>query len=257
MFRNIIITLFFAAALPLQAAPRPWKSVDGERSIQGEFVKRDDAGVTIRRSDGKEVAIPFKMLHSDDLTWLNVNHPVPGNEAPDPSAVFDQIAFGDTRQEVLAKLKASKFVESTIDDIFRGRTGLNGVYRTRKKIGGMDTLLFFDWTDGNQLKEILLQTATFPASASDGQLIPCWKELIELLTTLNGKPIHANDKFEIANIEEGSMSGTHIWKLAGKGSAVLGPAREGDKYQVVVRFTQEDIKPVIIPAPTPMSRQSP
>lgn len=257
MFRQFIIPLLFATALPLPAVPRPWKSADGERSIQGDFVKRDTSGVIIRRGDGKEVTIPFGMLHSDDLTWLNVNHPVPGTEVPDPSAVFDQIAFGDTRQDVLEKLKTSKFVESTLDDIFLGRSGLNGVFRTRKKIGGMDTMLYFDWTDANQLKEILLQTATYPASSSDSSLVPCWKELIDLLTTLNGKPIHENNKFELAGIEDGSMSGTHIWKLAGNGSAVLGPAREGDKYQVVVRFTQENIKPVIIPAPTPMSLQSP
>ena len=257
MILKAITLLFCGSALALHAESRPWKSADGERSIQGEFLKRDDKSITVRRSDGKSIDIPLDLLHPDDRTWLNLNHPLPGTELPPKAAVFDQLAFGDTRQDVLAKLHASKFVELTVDDIFLARAGLNGVFRTRHRIGGLDTLLYFDWTDDNGLKEILLQTDALPSATKEAQLVPCWKEFIDLLTTLHGKPIHENNDLNLTAITDGQMSGTHLWKLDGTGSAVLGAAREGDKFQVVVRFTQENVEPVLIPAPAQATTQNP
>jgi hypothetical protein len=257
MTSKTLLLLLAALAADLHAAPRAWKSADGQRSVEGEFVRRDAAGVTILRSDRKEVVIPLNSLHPDDRTWLNVNHPVAGTEASAPNAVFDQLAFGDTRAQVLEKLKASKFVEMTSNEAFVARTGLNGIFRTRKKIGGLDASLFFDWTESGELKEITLQTAPLPASALDDQLTPCWKDFITLLTTLHGKPFNANNQLDIAPIADGAMSGTHLWKLDHTGTAMLGAAREGDNYQVAVRFTREDIQPVIIPGPTPVAGQIP
>lgn len=243
-----ILVLSTLSATTLHAAPRPWKSSDGSRSIQGDFIKRDAASVSVRRSsDRKEVMIPLDQLHPDDLTWLNTTHPLPGQELPDTSAVFDKLSFGETRAEVLAKLKTSKFVELTVDETFIGRTGLNDVFRTRRKIAGQDASLFFDWTEDGKLKEITLQTAALPATALESQIVPCWKELAELMTTLYGKPIHADPELRLSAIPDGSMLPSHLWKLEKKGSATLGAARDGEKYQVVVRFSEKAVKPVAIP----------
>lgn len=242
--------LFLAAILlaPLTAAPRPWKNSEGDRSINGTFVKRDATSITIlRSSDRREIAIPLDKLHPDDRTWVNANHPLPGTEAPPPSAVFDQLSFGDTRAQVLEKLKTSKFVEMTTAETFIGRTGLNGVFKPRKPIGGLDTSLYFDWTEQGTLSEIFLQTELLPKSNLESALKPCWQELIPLLTNLYGKPAQANDKLDIESLADHSMSGTHLWKLDGQGSAVLGTAREGDSYRIVVRFTRQNIEPVKIP----------
>jgi hypothetical protein len=242
-----ISILFCAILANLHAAPRPWKSMDGERSVQGEFVKRDAKAVTIRRSDRVEVAIPMDQLHPDDRTWLNANHPLPGEEVAPAHAIFDKLVFGDTRAQVTEKLNQSKFVELTVAETFIGRTGINGVYRTRKKIGGLDTSLYFGWTEDGGLEEVTLQTEGMPPSALDGRMTPCWQEFIELLSTLYGKPIHENPKLSITGIEDGAMSGTHLWKLDGKGTAMLGAAREGDEYQIAVRFTKQEIAPVPVP----------
>jgi hypothetical protein len=43
------------------------------------------------------------------------------------------------------------------------------------------------------------------------------------------------------------MNGTHLWKLEGQGSAMLGAAREGENYLIVVRFTRKNIQPVPLP----------
>ena len=255
MIRNIIHhRCSSAAALPLQAAPRPWKSVDGERSVQGEFVKRDAAGVTIRRSDGKEVTIPFDMLHSDDLHLAQRQSSRPGNRSPrtrPPFSTRSPSATPASRSSTSSKPASSS--NPPLDDIFLGRSGLNGVFRTRKKIGGIDTMLYFDWTERRQLKEILLQTATYPASASRRPAHP----LLEGTHRTAHHPqrqTHPREQQVRTRHHRGRLHVRHPpLETRQTGSAVLGAAREGDKYQVVVRFTQEDIKPVIIPAPTPMS----
>lgn len=257
--RSHIVALLLTTTLTLSAQPRAWKSADGQRSIQGEFVKRDANGVTIERSDRKSVTIPVSQLHPDDLAWLNLHHPLaksptPGGPAgsstapaPPKGAVFDQLVFGDDRETVLTKLKASKFVEMTTDETFIGRSGLNGVFRTKQKVGELDALLYFDWTASNQLKEITLQTEALPASDLAPKLTPCWKQFIELLSSLQGKPMVGDTALRISSIPDGAFAPTHLWKLDPVGSAQLGAAREGDKYQVVVRFSKDEVKPVELP----------
>lgn len=248
MRRHFSILLILVGGLATApAAPRPWRSEDGQREVRGEFVSRDGAAVTIRRDDGREVRIPLDQLHPDDRTWLNAQHPAAGDEIPPESAVFDQLRFGDSRAQVLEKLKSSKFVEMTVSETFIGRTGLNGVFKTRGQVGGLDASLYFDWTEDGGLKEISLQTATFPASELNAKLRPAWQGFIPLLTTLHGKPASANPQLAVSGIADGALSGTHLWKLEGGGSAILGPARDGDQYQIVVRFTRQDIRPVPLP----------
>lgn len=249
-----VIALLLASTICLHAAPRLWKTSNG--SVSGEFVNRDATTVTIRFGDGKEVISPLANLHPTDLTWVNAMHPlaapdkgkpdkgkpdqnVPDKSVPDKSAVFDRLLFGDTREQVLAKLKASKFVELTVGETFLGRTGLNGVFRLRKKIGELDASLYFDWTDAGVLKELTLQTDALPSSDYQTKLEPCWKDFIVLLSTLYGTPLHQGSMPNIATLTDGSFSPSHLWTLEGGGSALLGTARDGDNYQLVVRFKQQ------------------
>lgn len=246
---RIFIAIFILVSLPLHAAPRPWKSPDGKRSIQGEFLKRDVSSVTIRRADQKEVIIPFEQLHQEDRAWIDANHPLAKVETSTEKHVFDELCFGDSRAEVLAKLKTSQIVEMTVAETHIGRTGLNDVFRTRKKIGGLDASLFFDWTDEGGLKEISLQTTTVTAAKFNEQLQPCWKEFIKLLTSLHGQPVSAAAGIQPSAIPDGGMMPTHMWKLHKTGSALLGAARDGDQYQLVVRFTRKNVQPVEITIP--------
>ncbi len=240
--------LAIAAAPALFAGPRPWKSADGVRSVQGEFVKRDASSVTIRTEAGKEVAIELTKLHPDDTKWLDLNHSLNPTAPPqDPSAFFDNLTFRDTRESTLAKLKVSKVVQMTTDETFIGRSGLNGVFKTRQKIGGLDGFLYFDWTEAGKLKELTLQTETRPDSAYKSELEPSWKELIELLGTLYGKPMQKGPIPPVDTLADGSFAPSHLWLLDGGGSALLGTARDGGKYQLVVRFTQKKVGVVEIP----------
>jgi hypothetical protein len=244
----ITLILALAAAPSLSAEPRPWKSADGVRSLQGEFVKRDATSVTIRTDAGKMVTIELSKLHPDDTKWLDLHHSLTPAALPqDPSAFFDNLTFRDTRETTLTKLKASKIVEMTTDETFIGRSGLNGVFKTRQKIGGLDGFLYFDWTEAGKLKELTLQTETRPETAYKTELEPSWKEMIELLSTLYGKPVQKGPIPQAATLADGSFAPSHLWLLEGGGSALLGTAREGSKYQLVVRFTEKKVGVVEVP----------
>jgi hypothetical protein len=242
--------LLIASALHLHAAPRAWKSADGQRSTVGELVSRDATSITILRTkDSKQLTIQLEQLDPNDRTWINANHPIAATKAPAPaeSAVFDTLSFGDSREAVLAKLTASKFVEMTTDATFVGRSGLNGIFRTRRKIGTLNATLYFDWTESGMLKEITLQTDLLPADVYKSELQPSWKELAELLDTLHGNPVQKGPFPPKESLADSSFSPSHLWELETSGSALLGTARDGGKYQVVVRFTQKKIQPVEIP----------
>ena len=247
---KLVSCLLITSALGLHAAPREWKSADGQRSTAGELVSRDATSITIlRTTDSKQLTIQLNQLDPNDRAWVNTNHPLAGTKAPAPdeSAIFDTLAFGDSRETALAKLKASKFVALTTDETFIGRSGLNGIFRTRQKIGALSAMLYFDWTEDGKLKELTLQTDPLPADAYKSELEPSWKAFAELLETLHGKPVQKGTFPEMATLADGSFSPSHLWKLESGGSTLLGTARDGAKYQVVVRFTEKMIQPVEIP----------
>jgi hypothetical protein len=254
---RIALTLIFAiaSAPALPAETRPWKSADGLRTVQGEFIKRDATSVTIRGEAGKEFTVELTKLHPDEKKWLDLNHslaPVPPTASaapppPDPTAFFDNLTFNDTRETTLAKLKASKIVEMTCDETFIGRSGINGIFRTRQKIGGLSASLYFDWTPTGKLKELTLQTDALPATAYKSDIEPGWKGFIELLGTLYGKPVQKGPLPQPASIPDSTFFPSHLWNLETGGSVRLGTAREGDKYQLVVRFSQKKVEAVAIP----------
>ena len=246
MFRHLITLIFLASAIPLLAESRPWKSADGLHTMQGEFIKRDATSVTIRGANAKDITIELSKLHADDTAWLNLNHSLDGPK-PDAAAVFDSLTFSDTRETTLTKLKSSKIVEMTTDDTFIGRSGLNGVFRTRQKIGKLSGFLYFDWAESGKLKELTLQTETLPASAYKSDLEPSWKEFVELLSSLYGKPVQQGPLPEAGSLSDGAFFPSHLWALDSGGSALLGTARDGSKFQLVVRFTQKKVQPVTIP----------
>lgn len=257
MSSRFVLSLLLAAtaASPVFAESRTWKSADGVRTLQGEFIKRDASSVTIRNSLGKEVTIELTKLHADDQKWLDTNHslhkPIPPAQPAQPasnsSAVFDTLTFDDTRETALAKLKASKIVEMTVDETFIGRSGLNGVFRTRQKMGTLTSTLSFDWTEDGKLKEITLQTESRPDKAYKTELESCWKQFIELLDTLYGTPVQKGPIPSMAALADGSFFPSHLWNLKDGGSVMLGTAREGLKYQVVVRFSKTAPKLLELP----------
>lgn len=250
--RSLIISALFATIMSLSAGEtRSWRNAEGTKSFDAEFVGRQDDSVTLRKSDGKELTFDIGKLHEDDKRWINLNSSLSGDgegeKLPDPHAVFDTLKFGDRRKTVTEKLNASKFVANTVEGTFFGRTGLNGVYHTSHKIGGLYCYLFFDWSEEGALKEITLRTESKSTAQYSTVLKPCWEELIDLIGPIHGKPLQHMPIAEPSKLSEGQMLATHLWKIEHGGTAMLGTSRLGDAFQVVVRFTKENIEPRRIP----------
>ncbi|MFN6017598.1 MAG: hypothetical protein ACK49N_08465 [Verrucomicrobiota bacterium] len=239
-----IITIALATTLSVEA--KKWRNVQG-KSIEGEYVSRTDKDVTIRLTTKKTTTIPLDILHEDDRFWLDNNHPFNAKPAQNPAAVFDQLTFGDNRKQVEEKLKASKFAKLTVAETFIGRSGLNGVFRTTEKIGGLDASLFFEWKNEDSLQEVNLHTDSLPITQAQQTLIPCWKEFAKLLSNLYGKPVISSPELNTSSIPDGAYQPTHLWNLSPKGSVTLGASREGDKLLIVCRFSEKKTNPVALP----------
>ena len=248
--RSLILTFLISSTALIHAESRTWKSSDGAQSFTGDYVTHDAKRVTIRRADGRVFTLELAKLHEADKTWLATKQ-VPGRKnaepLPDPNAVFDTLCFGDPRADVMKKLKESKIVEAGLDETFLGRVGLNGTYRTRKQIGGLHCDLYFDWSAGGNLTEVSLQTQGVDRSSYAGRLKENWAQLAELLTMLHGKPLQNADFPPLDDLQDDLFLASHLWRLEGGGSALLGTSMQGGKCLVVVRFTQERINPVTVP----------
>lgn len=250
MMRVLISAL--ALILPLSAGDiRTWTNTDGSKTFRAEFIRRDNDKVTLRPVGGKELSISLDKLHADDQGWLKENHPTQAeakaSELPDDAAVFDTLKFGDDHATVTAKLKASKMIEANLDSTFFGRTGINGIYRTVHKIGGLHCYLFFDWDEGGRLKEITLRTEDKAAGEYNAVLKPCWEALPELLGPIYGKPLQTTKMPAASDLANEQMLASHLWRIDHGGTVMLGVSRLADLYQVSVRFTREVIEVRRIP----------
>ena len=239
---KLIAIIALTTTLCLQA--KTWRNVEGSKSFEGEFVSRTDKEVTIRLANNKTTTVTLAKLHEDDLFWLDCNHPPSTRAAQNPAAIFDQLIFGDNRKQVEEKLKASKFAKLTVDETFIGRSGLNGVFRTTEKIGGLDALLYFDWSNEDNLSEVNLHTDPQPITKARATLIPCWQEFSKLLSKIYGKPVISSPELNTSSVPEGAYQPTHLWNIGPQGSVTLGASREGDKLLIVCRFSAKKTNPV-------------
>lgn len=240
-----LLSLSLALILPVSAGEiRTWTNLDGSKTFKAEFIRRDKNSVTLRPVGGRELSMGMDKIHAEDRSWLEKNHPIQAKpaEQPDDAAVFDTLKFGDDRETVTAKLKASKMVESNLDSTFFGRTGINGIFRTVQPIGGLHCYLFFDWDEDGGLKEITLRTEDKAASDYETVLKPCWKALIELITPIYGKPLQTANMPAASQLADEQMLSSHLWTIEQGGSVLLGASRLVDAYQVSVRFTNEKIE---------------
>jgi hypothetical protein len=243
MSSRLVLLLLSFTLLSAPASPRAWRSADGSKSIQGTYVKHDSKSVTILGESYQEMTFDLTKLHAEDVEWLKENHS-PNSRPSADNAFFDTLSFKDSRETALAKLKASKLVEMTADETFIGRSGLNGIFRTRNKIGELDAFLFFDWTPAGKLMELSLQTETIKIDEYKTKLQPSWEEFIKLLSALYGEPVQKSDMPAAETLQDGSLVPSHLWRLETGGSVLLGTAQDGKKYQLVVRFTEKKVKVV-------------
>lgn len=227
--------LLFSLFLCLISHGKEWRNTDGSKSFTADYVAIEGSQVTLKRPDGREVTFALSKLHSDDQLWIK-KHTTRKLEG----SAFDTLNFGDNKEQVQNKLNQSKIVTSSLDEKLLGRTGLNGIYKTKNEIGGRQCELYFSWSKANLLREVSLQTQ--PASLQDyDSLKETWSALVDLLKILHGAPTHTLPFPKSKELGDGQILGTHLWRTESGHSVLLGSARDHESYKVVVRFTTEPI----------------
>ncbi|MGJ8697297.1 MAG: hypothetical protein ACSHYF_13350 [Verrucomicrobiaceae bacterium] len=247
MIKPIIFTVFSLSLLLAEA--RPWRNQTGTQSFEADHISNDGKVVTLRKN-GRIVTFAIEKLHPDDQAWILENHPAAkpsATDAPAPpkGAAFANLEFGDSRPEVLEKLKNSPAVDGEAAESMLTRTGLNGIYRTKQTIGGLHCHLYFDWTSSGLLREVTLRSKTLEGSSYGSSLKSNWRELSSLLTKLHGKAVQDGDYPSTDDLQDGLILCSHLWHTDEGHSVLLGTGQEGQKYSVVVRITSEHIQPVV------------
>lgn len=228
---------------------RTWKSASSDKSFDASYVSNDGKLVTLRKG-GRILTFSIAKLHVDDQAWLKANHPPNEKEkgvnktttAAPRGAAFDTLEFGDSRKEVVGKLSASPNVISSVPAAMIARVGLNGTFKTTQTIGGLHCYLYFDWDDNAKLKEVTLRTKGRSLDAYSGTLRNNWTELIKLLTILHGDAVQGAPYPNSADLQDGLILGSHLWRTEDEHSVLLGTGQDGNLYSVVVRITNERIK---------------
>lgn len=233
--RFLSFLLLLVSPLAASEERRVWRSQDGGSTLQGALVSRDDRNITLQRPDGNAITFALSRLHPEDVRWLDDHHPhrPPG---PPAQAVFEDLVFGDTRQEVTEKLLRSPQVELAVPEHMLARLGLNGAFRTRATVGGLPVLLFFDWDDAGRMRELSLQTAPHPAGDVDAALVPCIDALREVLVMLHGPPKDSGKLPPLGTFDDGVFIGSHVWQIE-QGKILLGLARERGNYLAMARIS--------------------
>ena len=242
----LLTTLFFSVS---SLSARTWKSASGDKSFDASYVSNDGKLVTLRKG-GRILTFSIAKLHADDQAWLKANHPPTEKEkgvkkaaaAVPRGAAFDTLKFGDSRKEVVEKLSNSSNVVSSVPPAMISRVGLNGIFKTKQTIGGLHCYLYFDWDNNAKLKEVTLRTKGKSLDAYGGTLRNNWSELIKLLTILHGDALQGAPYPNSADLQDGLILGSHLWRTEDEHSVLLGTGQDSNLYSVVVRITNERIK---------------
>ncbi len=240
MIKFFIFPLWTIYAFAAEA--RTWKNHAG-KTFEAEYVSNDGKRVTLR---GKKRIVTYEIekLHASDQEWLKENHPFNPEDSPPEivkGAAFDTLEFGDSKAEVIQKLRKSKIVEGDVQEHLLARTGMSGIYRTKENIGGLRCTLYFEWSRRGTLREVSLRTQPLQEDVYDTDLKKNWNQWIELLTILHGRPRQDGGYPALNDLEDGLMLGSHLWYDEEGHSIILGTGQDGNKYSAIVRITSQRI----------------
>lgn len=231
------------------AEVRQWRNADGTKSLEADFLSRDESTVTLRRTDGRVLSFAISKLHLEEQSYLKETHPhSPLEDEKEPVGdAFGPLRFGDNRTQVEEKLLSSNAVKANVDQTLFGRTGLNGVFETSQTVGGLSCFLYFGWNELGNLQEVTLRTKPLSADFYPGKLNATWKELTALLNKLYGNPVSESPYPNQNELQDGLILSSHLWRTSDGYSVLLGTGQERSDYIVTVRFTTKRIQPVVTP----------
>ena len=159
------------------------------------------------------------------------------------AGVYEDLEYGDTKQVVTDKLMACDRVESTVPQTMFGRVGLNGTFRIKKNLNGVQFSLFFDWNENQQLNEITLRSDAIESGPFDSTLSDTFNSANRLITEVYGPAVMSNPMPRSNQVDDGTILNSHLWHVA-DGTLLMGVAKERGKLHLSIRFLEKHIDPV-------------
>ena len=159
------------------------------------------------------------------------------------AGVYEELQYGDSKQEVTDKLMACNRVENTVPETMFARVGLNGTFKIKKDLHGINFSLFFDWNESGKLKVITLRSDAIEQKEFTSTLSEVFKSAHLLLTEAYGPPVMANPMPSSNKIEDGEALKSHLWHVNG-GTLLMGVAKDQGKLHLSIRFLEQHIDPV-------------
>lgn len=105
------------------------------------------------------------------------------------AALYENLETGMDKDQVLKALRQSKRIEGPPTDALLGRTGLNGVFKTKQPVGGQTFSLNFDYDPSGGLRGVVFYSRSkFKGAEYETRLKSAYKALLVGLTEKYGEP---------------------------------------------------------------------
>ena len=131
------------------------------------------------------------------------------------AALYENLETGMDKDQVLKALRQSKRIEGPPTDALLGRTGLNGVFKTRQPVGGQTFSLNFDYDPSGGLRGVVFYSRSkFKGAEYETRLKSAYKALLVGLTEKYGEPSNMPEWLPKDSLQEGRILYMHMWRVA-------------------------------------------
>jgi len=151
------------------------------------------------------------------------------------------INFGDNQAEVEGKLQKSPLADAKINSTLFGRTGLNGTFKTTRKLGGYQYAIYYNWDDNYTLEHLNFHSQHISTKEFEGELKSSWDYLTNFLSSIHGKATNPANYPTKGQIALDAIYFTHEWKIP-EGYLYMGPGLEKDGYTLVITFSKKPLQ---------------
>ena len=121
--------------------------------------------------------------------------------------------------------------------------GLNGTFRIKKDLNGLNFVLFFDWDENQKLNEVTLRSVAIDPNQFNSTLHDAFTGATRLITEVYGSAVMSNPIPNSNQVGEGTILNSHLWHVDG-GTLLMGVAKEQGKLHLSIRFLEKHIDPV-------------
>jgi hypothetical protein len=238
----LTLTLFLSLGHPLAAqTSRIWKSADGERTLEGEFLTLEEGQITLKLKDGKTTTFSIAKLSEEDRKFAQAENGKPKTELRDllgaPSQAFDNIRFGMTRDAYETALSKSDHTQSVggTEIEFFGQTVVLGDFLAR--IDGR-SYQFRPHFENEILTDLRLE-GTPVESAPESAIRARLGEMRTLVGVAFGDPAERFEFPDLPNLPENAFGITESWNLPGGRKLYLAVSRaeKGKLLACTLRIT--------------------